>query len=263
MVWQAALAGITQIGGSLLGMNAERKREKRAYALAMEQRAYEEKREANQFVRLRAAAEKGGFNPSAVLGATGGSGFSQHHSPVLSLASTGGYIEGMMQGIGGMFSAAYDRDPLQDRRAELEIAVMEAELRNINRLGQTPGFGQNPRATASRYTTQGPALANTPYEAGRRTQTWYAAPGSSWENHPSRPDAEVVETSLGEPAAWLYSPIAAGLDVGHNLRRARDFVRNSWAIRHGGPDRPVWVAPAGHSRPNRTINNRLDTYTGW
>lgn len=231
---QIAAAGISA-GASLLGGFLGRRSAKKE-ARRAEQRAD------TYHQRTRADVEASGINWLTYIRGGGGPGAHATHAPTLgggAIANAIGFAgESLARGV----QAAFDYDPLDERRANLELQIQEATLRNLNQ--QMAGIGAVPTATGARNIDAGPSLTgNTPFEDGRRTQTWYGAPGSDWQPHPSAPDAQVIEDSLGEPASFLYSIIKTGLDVGHNVRRARDTIRSRWAVSNGGDNRPVWQPP--------------------
>lgn len=80
------LETLISVGGSLLGGLFGNSSKKKA---AAQERAWALEDQREQFVRMRAAAEKGGFNPLAVLGAAPGSGMvAQTSAPVSTFGSS-------------------------------------------------------------------------------------------------------------------------------------------------------------------------------
>jgi hypothetical protein len=119
----AALAGLStaaklSIAGNVIGGIA-------SYAAAKEQRKQAIKDQDNQFVRMRNAAQRAGFNPLTVMRATGGQGFTG--LPTISKAAAFGNIAtGIFDAVRQSPIDKYNKQvrelELEQRRAEVKLA---------------------------------------------------------------------------------------------------------------------------------------------
>lgn len=136
-----------------------------SYKSAQQQRKQAIKDQKNQFVRMRNAAQRAGFNPLTVLRATGGQGFSG--LPTISKAAAFGNVAA------GIFDAVrqspidkYNKQvrelELEQRRADVAIAKQTlGAMSKATAMGYS-SKGNNPEATNSRTAVTTPAGTTTP-----------------------------------------------------------------------------------------------------
>jgi hypothetical protein len=96
------------------------------YLGAREQREQAKKDQDKQFVRMRNAAQRAGFNPLTVLRATGGQGFTG--LPVLSKAAAFG------NAVTGIFDA-YRREPIERYKADLRKLDIKQRVMDLYNTG--------------------------------------------------------------------------------------------------------------------------------
>jgi hypothetical protein len=151
-VMAAGISGGLSLLGGIFGSRSRKKAEQRAAA-----------QRANQFVDLRAAAEKGGFNPLTALMATGGSGFQpQPQGPKL---GTGDFIaDALSRGADSYFNTI-DRKAIEETD-NLRREMMREELKDLKRRNTIPkgGYGYSiPKAITSTQSTrnQKPKIAQS------------------------------------------------------------------------------------------------------
>ena len=142
----------------------------------------------NQYVRMRNAAQRAGFNPLTVLRATGGAGFTQ--VPTFSKAAAFGNIAtGILDVFGRDPIEKYNKQvrelELEQRRADVAIAKQTlGAMSKATAMGITgSNKGNNPEATNSRTAITTPFGTTTPANVS---------------------DAEAVEQRYGDIAQEVY-----------------------------------------------------------
>jgi hypothetical protein len=159
----AALAGLStaaklSIAGNVIGGIA-------SYAAAKEQRKQALADQDSQYVRMRNAAQRAGFNPLTVMRATGGAGFTG--LPTISKAAAfGNMATGIFDAVRQSPIDKYNKQvrdlELEQRRAELAIAKKTmGAMSKATAMGMT-GKGNNPEATDSRTAVTTPAGTTSP-----------------------------------------------------------------------------------------------------
>lgn len=233
MSWAAAINVGGQLLGGLFGRRSAKKEAKRQAAL-----------ERTQFVRLREAAELGGFNPLTVLRSTGGQGFQQTSGALAS----GSFIANALGNIGGILGDALD--PMTRKREQLELDLLSSQVKiaqgEVGRMAQ-PSFNAplarvSPSESAGRGNTfvasspnvaaSSPALAWDIPEAQTNTVT---SPVRGWERRPGATDAENFEAAYGEGPSFFAGWAEWVADAGHNWRE------RNWRIQREWRDRPPLV----------------------
>jgi hypothetical protein len=220
----AVLPSLIQGGFSLLGGGGKlSQRKQMAYqnqyaiqqmnhqnAIAKEWAAYDR----DKYVRLAQDAQRGGFNPLTALRGGGGAGYQQTHAPVLSAtgvysSETGGNTAAGVFGnaIANGVQAAFDYDPLQEERAQIELDIMKGQLRRIQE-GNTAEYtrlGSVPTATGSRYTTAGNAslAKGGEMEQGQRVATNPFDKRTGILVDPNKTDVQNWEDRYGEIVGGL------------------------------------------------------------
>jgi hypothetical protein len=116
-----------------------------------------------QFVRMRNAAERAGFNPLTVLRQTGGRGF---EIPILSKQAQQNWAEPLINFASQQPIDKYNKEirklELEQRRADLAIAKQTlGAMSKATAMGVT-GKGNNPEATDSRTAVTTPAGTTSP-----------------------------------------------------------------------------------------------------
>ena len=170
------------------------------------------------YVKLRENAEAAGFNPLTALRNGGGAGFTQTHSPVL---SSGAYFanavgDGLSRGI----QAAFDYNPLDEEKSQLELQIMKGQLTRINQdIASATRLGGAPVATGSRYQSGGGELGKqTPPTVGPTsiTNPLPKVGGYSPTVNTNLVDAEAWETRYGDIAQEVGGLINVFGDAYHN-----------------------------------------------
>ena len=159
-----------------------------SYAAAKQQRKQAISDQDNQYVRMRNAAQRAGFNPLTVMRATGGAGFTG--LPTISKAAAFG------NAAAGIFAAVkqspidkYNKQvrelELEQRRADVAIAKQTlGAMSKATAMGITgSNKGNNPEATNSRTAITTPFGTTTPANVS---------------------DAEAVEQRYGDIAQEIY-----------------------------------------------------------
>jgi hypothetical protein len=207
------------------------------------------------YEQLRKSAEAAGFNPLTALRNGGSAGFTQTHSPVLSARTSNSIIEGIGAGLSAGVQAAFDYNPLDEQRAELELEIMKGQLDNISRANKSEyKFGEVPVATGTRNVSVGPLP-----EAGITTVTNPNPVNSGQEVHPHFKDAEHSETRYGDlvqEVAGLQNLIADGYwnlveKPNSTYNRATAALSRKWTEYFGD-------LAIGNTRNNRGRGNRRD-----
>lgn len=215
------ISGGTKLFSGLLsgifGRKSAKKQEARARAAAREDYIWER---TEGLKHLVAGAEAAGFNPLTVLRGGGGAGFTQTHAPVLSASAYGAAALGdaLSAGLETGVQAAFDYNPLDEEKAELELDIMRGQLRRINQ-DFVSRVGGAPVATGSRYKLGDPALSKMgPVEVGRVTVTNPHSAGKGWDVNPNFADAEMYETRYGDVAQEIGGAANVVADTLYNQR---------------------------------------------
>jgi hypothetical protein len=136
-----------------------------SYAAAKAQRKQAIADQDNQYVRMRNAAQRAGFNPLTVMRATGGQGFTG--LPVISKAAAfGNMATGIFDAVRQLPIDKYNKQvrdlELEQRRADVAIAKQTlGAMSKATAMGMT-GKGNNPEATDSRTAVTTPAGPSSP-----------------------------------------------------------------------------------------------------
>lgn len=219
---------------SLFGRSAEKKAWKR------QQQAFEMQRQASRedyiwqtgegLKHLVAGAQAAGFNPLTVLRGGGGAGYQQTHTPILSMSAYQGANIGdaLAAGLQTGVQAAFDYNPIDEEKAQLELQIMQGQLRRINRENDmaVTRIGGAPTATGSRFKlsrqsppTQGETTVTNPLPLG-------------WHVNPKLVDAEAWERRYGDIAQEVGGGINAVGDTYYNqapvLNRSYSSISRSF-----------------------------------
>lgn len=207
-------AGINLLGG-LLGGRSARRAEARQRAMAIEDQA-------EQFVRLRDAAEKAGFNPLTALQANPTGGMV---NPTPALAS-GQFVADAL----GSATSTYFNMKQQERDVErdaLEKALMREELKAMQMQGKAlekrMQFGYE-IPQANNYSgvdtvNKWPPLSEN---LGAKRTSGYVLNGKWVFTDPDFVDAETWEQRYGELGAEAYGATVAAADLAYQ-EKARRF----------------------------------------
>lgn len=170
-------------------------------------------------------SEASGFNPTTVLRSVGG-GFST--TTTSGGVSRPGLFQSIGSGLAAGVQAAFDYNPLDEQRAQVEYGIQKAQLRRINQSpNYYPGLGDGGVATGSRYQTTIPktnvtkqTLANglNPF-AGETMVTNPYPVGSRWQVNPDFKDAEMSETRYGDIIQEIAGVGNLVVDTAHNVNR--------------------------------------------
>jgi hypothetical protein len=274
MVWGALIGAGASLLGGVLG--SKEKKKDRAHANALQQQAWA--RDDNRIQRTVADAEKAGINPLTAVRGGASAGNTITHAPGL-----GGY--GIAEAIGAAGDSlargvqmAFDYDPLDERRAQLELDIQEATLRNLNQ--QMAGLGAVPTASGSRYQYGGGGLGGpSAPEEGRTTVTNPWPTNSGMVVNPNYVDAEQWEQRYGDIAQEIAGFGNFLADSGYNSDMGSTRVAHTGAsggtVSSGnavrGPslgylaaDFAGWMT-RGLRRANERarFNNRFNQAFGW
>jgi hypothetical protein len=136
-----------------------------SYKAAQQQRKQAIADQDNQYVRMRNAAQRAGFNPLTVMRATGGQGFTG--LPVISKAAAfgnaaAGIFDAVRQAPIDKYNKQVRELELEQRRADVAIAKQTlGAMSKATTMGMT-GRGNNPEATDSRTAVTTPAGTTSP-----------------------------------------------------------------------------------------------------
>ncbi|AZO57900.1 hypothetical protein EJ078_00155 [Mesorhizobium sp. M1A.F.Ca.IN.022.06.1.1] len=154
-------------------------------------------------------AEAAGFNPLTALRNGGAAGFTSTTTP-------GNGLSAALSSMGNFFQ---NFDPMADQRREKELALLDAQVRNLN--AETGAIYT--RATASgpvkaKSGTAAISAAPGALEPGKLTATNpFAGRGVVDE---TRPDADAWESRYSDPGGWIGAIVNAGADLDANIRKA-------------------------------------------
>lgn len=229
------IAGGLKLLGGWLAARSARKAEARQRAWAVEDQS-------EQFVRLRDAAEKAGFNPLTALRANPGGGMV---NPTPALASGQFVADALTGSVDTYFNAKAqerdaERDMLEKALMREELRAMQAQGRAVTRAGMAFGF-EVPQAnnyTGTGSANSAPALAdpNGPRAANGRSGDPPAlvAFGRKWEGSGAFDKGQVIEDNLGDSfVAW---PIQLGLAtdmVGYTIGKELGVVKAPYGAKPG------------------------------
>ena len=238
MIGAGISAGSSLLGG-LLGRSSAKKEARRA-------RKWAAHREDTRLQRLRKDADAAGVNVLTALRGGAGAGGYVTHAPSLggdTIASALGLAgDALARGV----QAAFDYDPLDERRSNLELEIQEATLRNLNQ--QMSGLGAAPVATGMTRTSAGGGVlggTSTP-DIGRTSVTNPHNPSSGWRVNPDYLDAQAFEERYGDIVQQFAGVRNAIADFQYNQSIRVD-------------DRPASVLRAG--RPADVSSRRLNPTT--
>lgn len=165
-----------------------------------------------QYMRLRDAAELGGFNPLSVLRA-GGSGIP---NPTPALSSKAFVADALGAGVKTFFNGDQMRRDIE--RDALEKALMREELRAMQSQGRAVtsssmqfGFGIPQANNYTGVDTQPPMVELT---TPKRTKG-YVFDGKWMFSDPEWGDTENMETRIGELGAEAYGARVAAADLAY------------------------------------------------
>ena len=224
-------AGSSLLGG-LLGRSSAKKEARRA-------RKWAAQREDTRLQRLRKDADAAGVNVLTALRGGAGAGGYVTHAPSLggdTIASALGLAgDALARGV----QAAFDYDPLDERRANLELEIQEATLRNLNQ--QMSGLGAAPVATGMTRTSAGGGVlggTSTP-EIGRTTVTNPHSVSGGLQVDPNLPDAEMGETRYGFLGDLWFGLRNAYGDTVYNLPRVPNVSGSTGVVSSNGNTRQL------------------------
>lgn len=226
------------------------------------------------YKRMVRDAEAAGFNPLTALRNGGAAGFSvQSTSAPLSSPSFGETIAGAAQNFLANF------DPFEDRQREAEYGLVQAQIANLNsdtslkrvrfgdvptysgdkhykRLGSSVGHGQTFEPVVGALPASA-GVSQTP-EVKRPTLTNPYPASWGWFTNPDRPDAEAMETRMGDnemlSMGWsLY----AGVDdaVYNSVEKTKSF--------RDGNRKPLFTITPVLSKPMLTVDRQTLLPKSW
>ena len=147
--------------------------------------------------------------------------------PVLSRSAVANTLGNVGVGIASAFQAAFDYDPVDEERAQLELEVQRAHLRNVN-ADTARMLSQDNTATGVTETYHAPTLGGTAEpEVGRSTVTNPWATDTAITVNPNWQDAEMWETRYGDIAQEVFGIGTLGADL---IRSGAQWIRAN------GPD---------------------------
>lgn len=147
----AATAGASALASKVAGGG------KRGY----QQTGTQTVRQEIDFVKMRKNAEAAGLNFLTAAKNGAGAGFVQTHNPILSTREVSGVRQGLADGLVAGVRAAFDYDPLQEQKAQLEYEIMQSQLRNLNAQNSYyTRLGSNLQSRGRSVVQSGPKLAN-------------------------------------------------------------------------------------------------------
>ena len=213
-------ASKVQIAASAIGGAA-------SYMSAKQQRKQAIADQDKQFVRMRNAAERAGFNPLTVLRATGGQGFTG--LPTISKAAAfGNAAAGIFDAVRQSPIDKYNKEvrdlEIKQRKAELKIAgltIGKMSKPKVNNISNIPsGMTVLKEKTKANVTTdEGVDLPNDPmipqgYTVPKEVMEQFPVHlgGVSLSGSPMSP-AAVIEEQYGEAISWLYGPAKVVGDI--------------------------------------------------
>lgn len=200
-----------------------------SYVAAKQQRKQAIADQDNQYVRMRDAAQRAGFNPLTVLRNTGGQGFTG--LPVISKAAAfGNMATGIFDAVRQAPIDKYNQQvrdlEIKQRQADLKIAGMTIGKMSkpiVNAISKKPSgisvFDVNKKANVT--TKSGFDLPNDP-----QIPEGYFVPDLVMTQNPVHlgpisisaspfSPTSVVEEQYGDPVSWAYGFIKAGTDLYH------------------------------------------------
>lgn len=229
---------------------------------AKKQRAQALRDQALQFVRLRDAAEAGGFNPLTVLGANPDGGMV---NPTPALASGEFVADALGSATQTYFNGKdrerdIERDALEKALMREELAQMQSQSRAVT---SAMGFGYA-IPQSNNYTgvedAKVPSLSSGDYDPNRTDglleRRLPISQGLSWAVDTNLPPAQAVETEYGDIAQNVYGVGKIAWDVGNNIGRVvRRFTNYAGSGALSQPVRP-------RARPNTNTNFNTARHAG-
>lgn len=260
----AALAGLS--GAAKLSIASSAVSGLLSYKSAQEQRKQAIADQDNQYVRMRNAAQRAGFNPLTVLRATGGQGFTA--LPTISKAAAFG------NAAAGIFAAVKQSpiDKYNEEIRELEKAQRKADLKIagitigkmskpiVNNITKIPSgmtiLKANEKANVT--TDEGVDLPNDP-----AIPQGYTVPKEVMEQFPVHlgpvslsgspmSPAAVVEEQYGDFASWFYGPVKL---VGDAFYTGIKYVVDAGAQGYNYPERGNMIKKRLNKKPPLSAEN--------
>lgn len=229
------------------------------------------------YVKMRENAEAAGLNFLTAAKGGGGAGFVQTHNPILSTREVSGVRQGLADGLVAGVRAAFDYDPLQEQKAQIEYDIMKSQLRNLNaqnsyytRLGSNlQSRGRTVVTSGAKLKAGSPELAKQPPYGKGDVKVTNPYP-FGLQSNPYVADGATFEERNGEFVGSLFGGLVTAADAGWNIYRganaAFDVIRrpvpngrlSNYGVGPLAPRKPNYIHKSNHGRVHRS-----GLATGW